>query len=110
MAYYGQRVSTEPSSFKAIQFTSEICTQTVLSNQIKLSMDGKGGAIDKVFIERLWRSVKYENVYLNPPDFAIDLYRQLKDYFQYYNNQRRHQGIENQIPVNRYLIHKKQIA
>jgi putative transposase len=92
------------------QFTSEVFTRCVLGNQIKLSMDGKGRAIDKVFIERLWRTVKYQSVYLNPPDSAMDLYRQLGGYFEYYNNQRRHQGIENQIPVNRYLIHKKQIA
>lgn len=92
------------------QFTSEVFTRCVLDNQIKLSMDGKGRAIDNVFIERLWRTVKYESVYLNPPDSAIDLYRQLGGYFEYYNNQRRHQGIKNQIPVNRYLIHIKQIA
>lgn len=73
-------------------------------------MDGKGRAIDNVFIERLWRTVKYESIYLNPPDSAIDLYRQLKKYFNYYNNKRRHQGIENQIPVNRYLMKNKQVA
>ena len=73
-------------------------------------MDGKGRAIENVFIERLCRTVKYESVYLNPPDSAIDLYKQLGGYFDYYNNQRRHQGIQNQIPVNRDLIHEKQIA
>jgi len=56
------------------QFTSEVFTHLVLSNDIKLSMDGKGRAIDNVFIERLWRSVKYESIYLNPPDSGIDLY------------------------------------
>ncbi|MCH2195559.1 IS3 family transposase [Kordia sp.] len=92
------------------QFTSEVFTKFVLGSGIKLSMDGKGRAIDNVFIERLWRTVKYESVYLNPPDSAIDLYKQLKKYFNYYNTKRRHQGIENQIPVNRYLMKNKQVA
>lgn len=46
------------------QYTSEVHTNLLLSNKIKISMDGKGRAIDKIFIERLWRTVKYENVYL----------------------------------------------
>ena len=74
------------------QFTSEIFTHSVLSRNIKLSMDGKGRAIDNVFIERLWRSVKYESIYLNPPESGVDLYRQLNTYFNFYNHQRRHQG------------------
>ena len=89
------------------QFTSEVFTQYVLSNGIKLSMDGKGMAIDNVFIERLWRSVKYESIYLNPPESGIDLYRQMDDYFFRYNTKRRHQGIDNQIPVGRYLAKRK---
>lgn len=84
------------------QFTSEIFTQCVLGNDIKLSMDGKGRAIDNVFIERLWRSVKYEKVYLNPPVDGLDLYRMLEDYFDYYNTQRRHQGIDDHIPEEVY--------
>jgi putative transposase len=84
------------------QYTSEIFVTTVLSNDIKLSMDGKGRAIDNVFIERLWRSVKYESVYLNPPKSGVDLYHQMHDYFTFYNTQRRHQGIDNQIPEKRY--------
>lgn len=92
------------------QFTSEVFTNTVLSNDIKLSMDGKGRAIDNVFIERLWRSVKYESVYLNPPESGIHLYEQLKKYFDFYNNRRRHQGIDNQIPFKRYLIEQQKAA
>ena len=92
------------------QFTSEIFTDYVLSNDIRLSMDGKGRAIDNVFIERLWRSVKYENIYLNPPNTGIELYQQLNQYFHFYNYERRHQGIENQIPVKRYQNKLKQAA
>jgi putative transposase len=92
------------------QFTSEVFTDTVLSKDIKLSMDGKGRAIDNVFIERLWRSVKYESIYLNPPNSGIDLYKQCEWYFNYYNNERRHQGIDNQIPFERYLIKQRKAA
>lgn len=92
------------------QFTSEVFTHLVLSNNIKSSMDGKGRAIDNVFIERLWRSVKYESIYLNPPESGIDLYEQIKRYFHYYNNERRHQGIDNQIPFKRYLIKQQKAA
>lgn len=80
------------------QFTSEIFAHYVIGQNIKLSMDGKGRAIDNAFIERLWRSVKYEKIYLNPPTSGLHLYELLNEYFEYYNNQRRHQGIENQIP------------
>ena len=72
-------------------------------------MDGKGRAIDNVFIERLWRSVKYESIYLNPPDTGLDLYKLLDNYFKYYNNERRHQGINNQIPIN-YFLTKQKVA
>jgi len=92
------------------QFTSEAFTQCVLSNGIRLSMDGKGRAIDNAFVERLWRSVKYESVYLNPPDTGLDLYHLLKKYFHYYNNERRHTGISNQIPINYYLTKKRKAA
>ena len=53
--------------------------------------------------EELWRSVKYESIYLNPPESGAALYRQLSNYFDFYNHRRRHQGIENEIPINRYL-------
>jgi len=92
------------------QFTSDIFANYVLENDIKLSMDGKRRAIDNIFIERLWRSVKYESIYINPPNSGIDLYHQLKRYFYFYNNERRHQGIDNQIPVNRYLVKTKNVA
>ena len=71
------------------QYTSEVFVNTVLSNDVKLSMDGKGRAIDNVFIERLWRSVKYESVYLNPPKSGVDLYHQMQYYFTFYNTERR---------------------
>lgn len=89
------------------QFTSDAFTQCVLSKGIKLSMDGKGRATDNAFIERLWRSVKYEQIYLNPPTDGTDLYRSLAQYFNYYNTERRHTGINNQIPQILYYQAEK---
>ena len=81
------------------QFTSDVFVNTILGNDIKLSMDGKGRATDNAFIERLWRSVKYEKLYLSPPENGIDLYDQLDYYFRYYNYERRHSSIEDNYPV-----------
>jgi putative transposase len=66
----------------------------LLNNGIKISMDGKGRAIDNIFIERLWRTVKYENVYLQAYTDGISLYRGLKDYFEFYNTRRLHQSLD----------------
>lgn len=70
--------------------------------EIRISMDGKGRAIDNIYIERLWRSVKYDHVYLWPADNGIDLFRGLNGYFKHYNNESTHQGIDRKIPVNLY--------
>lgn len=92
------------------QFTSEVFANYVLEQDIRLSMDGKGRAIDNAFIERLWRSVKYEKLYLNPPKDGVDLYLKVAEYFNYYNRERRHTGIDNQIPEELYFYLKKQAA
>ena len=65
-------------------------------------MKGKGRAIDNILIERLWRSVKYDYAYIKIPSDGLKLYQGLKEYFDYYNNELCHQGIDHQIPVNRY--------
>jgi len=80
------------------QFTSESHTSRLNANQIKISMDSKGRAIDNVFIERLWRSLKYEYVYLNAPETGQELYHGLYDYFNFYNNERPHQSLGYQVP------------
>ena len=72
-------------------------------------MDGKGRAIDNAFIERLWRSVKYEKLYLYPPKDGIELYQSLAEYFNYYNHERRHSGINNQIPNQKYIQQVKRL-
>jgi len=84
------------------QFTAEEFAGYVLSQGIKLSMDGKGRAKDNAFIERLWRNVKYEKIYLNPPEDGLDLYQQLNEYFRYYNYKRRHQSLDDQVPISIY--------
>jgi putative transposase len=84
------------------QYTSEVFTSCVLESEIRLSMDGKGRATDNAFIERLWRNVKYEEIYLNPPEDGLDLHLKLVEYFNFYNNQRRHEGIEYRKPIEVY--------
>ena len=82
------------------QFTADEFTQYVINDlEITLSMDGKGRAIDNIFIERLWRSVKYEHVYLCPATDGLQCYQGLKQYFRYYNDERRHQSLNDQTPL-----------
>lgn len=85
------------------QFTSEVFSQYVVEDlKIRLSMDGKGRAIDNIFIERLWRSVKYEHVYLFPATDGLECYKGLREYFEYYNNERRHQSLNDETPNSIY--------
>ena len=87
---------------QGVQYTSDVFSKYILSEGIKLSMDGKGRATDNAFIERLWRSVKVEKIYLNPPKDGLDLYMLLAEYFGYYNHERRHQSLEDEIPEEFY--------
>lgn len=90
------------------QYTSEIHTQILLKNNIQISMDGKGRAIDNIFIERLWRTVKYENIYLQAYKDGISLRKGLKIYFDFYNKERFHQSLDYGKPENNY--YKKEVA
>lgn len=85
------------------QFTADEFSSYVLNNEIKLSMDGKGRATDNAFVERLWRSVKYEKIYLNPPKDGTELYLQMVEYFNYYNYERRHEALKYDKPIEKYL-------
>lgn len=85
------------------QFTSDAFTNYVThEKEVRLSMDGKGRAVDNIFIERLWRSVKYEHVYLFPASDGLECYRGVRDYFEYYNRERRHQSLGDETPVSIY--------
>lgn len=80
------------------QFTSKGFTDVLLKHQIDISMDGKGRWLDNVFVERLWRSVKYECVYLQEWENIPELRKALSEYFQFYNYERPHQALCKQTP------------
>jgi putative transposase len=80
------------------QFTSSKFTKCLIDAAVKISMDGKGRALDNIFIERFWRSVKYENIYLKDYQNGKELYNGLEEYFLFYNTQRPHQSLGYQIP------------
>lgn len=86
------------------QYTSDAHTNLLLTNGIQISMDGKGRAIDNIFVERLWRTVKYEDVYLQAYTDGVSLYKGLKKYFEFYNNERFHQSLEYQTPGEVYRL------
>jgi len=90
------------NSDQGSQFTCALWTEYVEKAGIKISMDGKGRAIDNIFIERLWRTVKQDHVYLYPAENGTQLYVGLKGFFTYYNNQKTHQGIGRVSPVKLY--------
>jgi putative transposase len=81
------------------QFTSEAFTGVLKNHDIQISMDGKGRWVDNVFVERLWRSVKYEEVYLKEYANVGALYHGLKAYFELYNHERPHQSLAYQTPA-----------
>jgi putative transposase len=84
------------------QFTSEAFTDVLKASGITISMDGKGRWIDNVFIERLWRSLKYEEVYLKAYESVAEARKSIGDYFTFYNQERRHQALERLTPDQVY--------
>ncbi len=84
------------------QFTSYAFTDVLKDAGVAISMDGKGRWIDNVFIERLWRSVKYEEVYLHAYETVAEARAALRRYFRFYNAERRHQSLNRQTPDQVY--------
>ncbi len=84
------------------QYTSQVFTEFILKQGMKLSMDGKGRATDNAFIERLWRSIKYERLYLHEYETGKQLYDLVDDYVTYYNTARRHSSIGDDYPADWY--------
>ena len=80
------------------QFTSDVFTGLLKEKEVQISMDGKGRAIDNIFIERLWRTVKYEHIYLKVAEDGLCLYEGLNEYFCFYNSERLHQSLGYQPP------------
>src|SRR3989475_13293832 len=94
--------SVNPSSgtpIRVSQFTAADFLAPLKKRGISISMDGRGRALDNVFIERLWRSLKYELIY--PGDFAtgLELFPALENYFHFYNHERPHQALGYQTPA-----------
>jgi putative transposase len=92
------------------QFTSAAFTGLLLENAIAVSMDGRGAWRDNVFVERLWRSVKYEEVYLRAYDNVGEARASLSRYFTFYNTKRPHSSLDAQTPECFYYDHLPQTA
>ena len=80
------------------QFTCPLFTEFITGGDISFSMDGKGRAIDNIFIERFWRSIKYEKIYIEPSDDGVELFGKIKGYMEFYNNKRPHQSLGYKKP------------
>ncbi len=91
------------NSDQGSQFTSFEYIDLLKKENIAISMDGKGRAIDNIFIERFWKSVKYECVYLNAFEDGVELYQGLEKYFQFYNHERGHQSLEYKTPAEKFF-------
>lgn len=84
------------------QFTTPQFYDHILTRSIKYSMDGRGRYLDNIFVERLWRTVKYENVYIAGYSEINETRAGLSDYFHFYNTQRNHQSLNNNTPFYVY--------
>lgn len=85
------------------QFTSETWLFTLIEQGIRISMDGKGRCLDNVYIERFWRSIKYEAIYLNEYDDLKSLHKGIENYIEFYNHQRYHQSLNYATPASIYF-------
>lgn len=90
------------NSDQGSQFTCSLWTEWVENQNTLISMDGRGRATDNIYIERLWRTVKRDYIYIYPCDNGTELFKGLKMFFDYYNNIKRHQGIGRCIPASLY--------
>ena len=90
------------NSDQGSQFTCEKWVTYLKEQDIRISMDGKGRFIDNIFIERFWRSIKQDYVYLRPASDGIELYQGIKKHINYYNYKLHHQGIGRRIPAELY--------
>ena len=99
---YGQKNQNTPKIFntdQGSQFTSPLFTNLLEAKGIAISQDGRGRALDNIFVERLWRSVKYEEVYPKAYTSVKEAIKELEKYFHFYNNERLHQSLNYQTPV-----------
>ena len=96
------------NSDQGSQYTSELYIEALKKHGIKISMDGRGRALDNIYIERFWRSLKQEKIYLNPANGGLELYENVREYITFYNTKRRHTEI-GKIPPD-LCFYKKAIA
>lgn len=91
------------NSDQGSHFTGPQYLERLLAKEVQISMDGKGRALDNIFMERLWRAVKYEEVYLHEYDSPRAARRGLSGYFEFYNQERLHQSLGYRIPAEVYF-------
>lgn len=96
------------NSDQGSQYTSDLYINALKNHKIKISMDGRGRALDNIYIERFWRTLKQEKIYLNPANGGLELYQNVREYIEFYNKKRRHTSI-GKIPPNE-LFYQKAIA
>ena len=84
------------------QFTANDFTGRLLAQDIRISMDGRGRAFDNIFIERFWRTLKYQHIYLHDYETVVALWQGLRQYIQMYNEERPHQALKYQTPAEVY--------
>lgn len=100
---------TQPDIFNSDQgshFTSPKFTGILKTNDVRISMDGRGRYLDNIFVERLWRSVKQENIYLNAYTDVLETRLGLQEYFSFYNTKRRHQSLNYKTPEEIHYSHR----
>jgi putative transposase len=105
-------VQAQPDIFNSdqgAQFTSLAFTESLRARGIRISMDGRGRALDNIFVERLWRSVKYEEVYLKDYRTVQEAIQGIRGYFEFYNRERLHQALNYQTPETVYR-HRQSVA
>jgi putative transposase len=88
---------------QGVQFTTPRFTQLLLDKNIQVSMDGRGRALDNIFVERLWRTVKYEYVYLQEIDSVKEARIGFETFFNFYNHERLHQSLNYKTPAQVYF-------
>lgn len=95
------------NSDQGTQFTSNDFIGILLAHKVRISMDGRGRYMDNIFTERLWRTVKYEDVYLKSYRNIAEAKKGLAEYFLFYNTERRHQSLAKQTPADVYFNHQR---
>ena len=94
------------NSDQGTQYTSTQYIEVLEKHGVQISMDSKGRALDNIYIERFWKSIKYEKIYLNPPNGGLDLYQMVREYIEFYNTKRRHTEI-GKVPPDQIYNTKK---